>query len=77
MDGLVKNSNYKAFRTPLPQYEKGKSSQENKKNHDAKINYTYANNDNVINILEPIESVLMMRLQDDKDSNHDAPKLIL
>ena len=49
----------------------------NKKNHDAKINYTYANNDNVINMLEPIKSVLMMRPQDDKDSNHDAPELIL
>ena len=48
-----------------------------KKNHDAKINYTYTNIDNVINMLEAIESNFTMRPQVDKDSNHDTPKLII
>ena len=74
---MIKNFNHKAFKTPLPEYEKGEFSQANKKNHDAKINYTYTNNDNVINMLEPTKRVLMMRPQDDKDSIHNAPKLIL
>ena len=77
IDGLVKISNHKVFKTPLPEYEKGESSQVNKKNLDAKINYTYANNDNVINTMKPIENVFMMRPRENEDSNHDAPKLIL
>ena len=76
-DDLVKNSDNKAFKTPLPEYEKGESSRVQKKSHDAKINYTYANSNNVINMLELIESVFTMRLQDEKYSNHDMPKLIL
>ena len=61
IDDLIKKKNYKAFKTPLLKYDKGESSQANKKNHDAKIHYTYATNDNVINMIELVERVLMMR----------------
>ena len=76
-NGLVKKSDHKAFKTPLLEYKKGASSQVNKKNHDAKVNYTYANNENVINMLEPVESVFMMRPIENGDTNHDMPKLVL
>ena len=76
-NGLVKFFDHKAFKTPLLEYEKRESSQAQEKNHDAKINYTYANTNNVINMLEPIESVFMMRSQDDKNSNHDTSNLVL
>ena len=77
IDGLVKNFDNKYFKTHLLEYGKGESIQENKKNHDAKINYTYANNENVINMLEPIKSVFMMRPQGNGDSHHDMPKIVL
>ena len=77
IDGLVKNLDHKAFKTPLPEYEKGESSQANKKNHDAKIHYTYATNDNVINMIELVERVLMMRPQKEEEAKPDVPKLVL
>ena len=52
-----------------------------KKNHNIKINYTYTNIDNVINMLELIESVCMMSPKYDKEPNYDIddknPKVIL
>ena len=75
--GLVKNLDHKAFKTPLPKYDKGESSQANKKNHDAKIHYTYATNDNVINMIEPVERVFMMRPQKEEEAKLDVPKLVL
>ena len=39
-NGLVKNFDHKAFKTPLPDYDKSESSQVDKKNHDVKIHYT-------------------------------------
>lgn len=77
VDSLVKNYDHKAFKTPLPDYKKGESSQANKKNHDAKINYTYTDSENMINMLEPVESVFMMRSQGNNDTNHVMPKLVL
>ena len=47
----MKNFDHKAFKTTLLEYEKGESSREKKKNRDDKINYTYANFDNVIIML--------------------------
>lgn len=49
--GLVKNFDHKYFKQLLPEYEKGESSKVNKKNHDAKINYTYADTKNIINMI--------------------------
>ncbi|WP_044909002.1 hypothetical protein, partial [[Clostridium] innocuum] len=76
-DGLTKNSDHTAFKDPLPKHDKGETSQTHKKNHDAKINYTYPSNTPVINMVEPVESVLMMRSQDDNKVNHGKPKLVL
>ena len=46
-----------------------------KKNHDAKINYTYANTNNLISVLEPIcES---RSRYDDYDISDERPKFIL
>ena len=45
INGLVKNIDHKAFKTPLLKYDKGESFHANKKNHDAKIHYTYATNE--------------------------------
>lgn len=60
-DGLVKNSNHKDFKQPLPEYEKGETSKANKKGNDTKVSYAYTNTDNVINMIEPIsESIYMM-----------------
>ena len=50
-NGLAKNFDHKVFKTPLLDYDKGESSQADKKNHDAKIHYTYATNDNAINMV--------------------------
>lgn len=47
------NSNKKTFKDPLPTYEQGDSS---KSKGGAKINYTYTNNDNIINMLESSQS---------------------
>ena len=63
--------NHKAFKTPLPEYEKEESPQVHKKNHDAKINYTYANIYNVINMLELIKSIYTMGPKYDKEPNYD------
>ena len=60
-NGLVKNFDHKAFETPLLDYDKGESSQADKKNHDAKIHYTYATNDNVIDMIKLVERVLIMK----------------
>ena len=76
-DGLVKNSNHEAFKTPLPDYDKGESSQANKKNHDAKIYYTYAMNDNVINMVKPVERVIMMRPWREEEAKPHVPKIVL
>ena len=83
MDGLIKNSDHKAFKEPLPKYNQGESLKTNTnlgtKNHDAKINYTYANTDNLIAMLEPIcESVNMTRPRyDDYGTSDERPKFIL
>ena len=77
IDGLVKNSDHKSFKTPLPNYEKGDSSQADKKNHDAKIHYTYATNDNVINMVELVERVFMMRPQREEEAKPNVPKIVL
>ena len=81
-DGLVKNSDHKAFKQPLPEYEKGESSKAAaKKNHDAKISYAYANTDNVIGMLEPVEYICMASSNNDNWLNYDAederPKVVL
>ena len=67
MDGLIKILDYKALKEPLPKNTQGESSNTNtniwKKNHDAKINYTYTNANNLLFVLEPInESVNMMTM---------------
>ena len=77
MDGLVKNLDHKAFKTPLSKYDKGESSQTRKNNHDVKIDYTYATNNNVINMIELVESMLMMKPQRDEEAKRDVPNLIL
>ena len=48
-----------------------------KKNHDAKIHYTYATNDNVIKMIKLVERELMRRPQRDEEAKHDVPKLVL
>ena len=51
----------------------GETSNNNKKNHDAKINYAYANIDNVINMIKPIsESVHMMGLNFSEEQSYDT-----
>ena len=52
MDGHNKNIDHKAFKEPFPSYDKGESSKSKPNN---KVNYTYSNNDNVINMVEPID----------------------
>ncbi len=73
-DGPVKKLDHKAFKQPLQEYEKVQSSKIHEKNHDEKINYTYANIDNVINMIEPIEYLCMMGPNSDKESNYDTNK---
>ena len=53
MDGLNTNVNHIAFKEPLPKYEKGEASQP--KNGKAVINQTYANAENVANMLEVVK----------------------
>ncbi len=73
IDGLVKNTDHKAFQKPLPKYEKGETSRvAAKKNHDAKISYAYADTDNVISMLEPIEYVCMTSSNNENWPNYDA-----
>ena len=71
-DGLTKNYDHQTFKQPLPNYQKGESSQAQKKNHDAKINYTYAYMDNVINMLEPIEYVYILGPKFDWGFNYNT-----
>ena len=52
MDGHNKNADHKAFKEPFPTYEKGESS---KAQTHHKVSYTYSNNDNVINMVEPVD----------------------
>ena len=51
VDGHNKNADHKAFKEPFPTYDKGESSK-SKPYH--KVNYTYSNDDNVINMVEPV-----------------------
>lgn len=60
MGGLFKRIDHKAFKQPLPEYEKGKFSKIHKNNHHAKINYTYTNTNNFIHMIVPIEYLCMM-----------------
>ena len=76
-NGLVENSNHKAFKTSLPDYDKGESSQVDKKNHGAKIYYTYTTNDNVINMVKPVEILFMMRPQREEEAKPNVPKIVL
>ena len=76
-NGLVKNSNHKAFKTPLHNYDKCESSQADKKNHSAKIHYNYATNDNVTNMVKPVERVFMMRPQREEEAKPNVPKIML
>ena len=46
--GHNKNSDHQPFKEPFPPYDKGESS---KSKNNAKINYTYTNDDNVINMV--------------------------
>ena len=52
MDEHNKNIDHKAFKEPLSSYDKGECSKS--KSHN-KVNYTYSNDDNVINMVEPID----------------------
>ena len=72
IDGLINNSDHKAFKQPLPEYKKGETSKAAKKNHDAKIIYAYTDIDNVIGMLDPIESLCMTSPNDDNQPNYDA-----
>ena len=49
VDGHNKNSDHKAFKEPFPTYDKGESS---KSKPHQKVNYTYSNDDNVINMVQ-------------------------
>lgn len=51
VDGHHKKSDHKAFKESFPPYEKGESSKPKPNN---KVNYTYSNDDNVINMVEPV-----------------------
>lgn len=58
VDGFMINKDHMVFTKPPHEYEKGETSK--KKNEDAKINYTYTDNDNVTHMLQPIEEILHM-----------------
>jgi hypothetical protein len=51
VDGHHKNSDHKAFKEPFPPYKKGETSKPKPNN---KVNYTYSNYDNIINMVEPM-----------------------
>ena len=76
-DGLTKNVDHKAFKQPLPKYDKGETSKANKKNHNAKISYAYADIDNVIGMLEPIEYLCMESPSDKNQCMEEQPKVVL
>ena len=46
------NADHKDFKEPFPTYDKGESS---KTQTHHKVNYTYSNDDNVINMIEPMD----------------------
>lgn len=52
MDGHINNSNHKDFKESLPHYEKGENSKQ--KSHN-KVNYTYTNDDDVINMAKLVD----------------------
>lgn len=52
VDSHNKNLDHQAFKDPFPPHEKGESS--NAKNTNAKVNYTYTNDENVIGMIEPV-----------------------
>ena len=52
VDGHHKNSDHKAFKEPFPPYEKGETSKTKPNN---KIKYAYPKDDNVINMVEPMD----------------------
>lgn len=52
VDGHHKNLDHKAFKEPFPPYEKGETSKTKPNN---KINYAYPKDDNVINMVEPVD----------------------
>ena len=52
VDGRNENINHKAFKEPFSSYEKGESSKWKPNN---KVNYTYSNDENVINMVEPMD----------------------
>lgn len=70
-DGLVKNYDHKAFKKPLPEYEKGEASNVHKKSN-AKINHTYTNTDNIINMFEPIGNICLLGPKFDEGPNYDT-----
>ena len=52
VDRHHKNSDHKAFKEPFPPYKKGETSKTKPNN---KINYAYTKDDNVINMIEPVD----------------------
>ena len=48
-----KNLDHQMFNDPFHPHEKGDSSKD--KNAHTKVNYTYTTNDNVINMVEPVD----------------------
>ena len=67
----------KLLSNPLPKYDKGETSKENKKNHDAKISYAYADTDNVIAMLEPVEYLCMASPSNNNQCIEERPKVVL
>ncbi len=51
VDGLNNNANHKAFKKPFPKYEKEKGETSKPKYAKAKVNYTYIDANNTINML--------------------------
>lgn len=52
VDGHNKNIDHKDFKEPFPSYEKGEKSKQKPHN---KVNYTYSNDDDVINMVELVD----------------------
>lgn len=72
VDGFMKNKDHTNFKKPLPKCEKGEIFKKN--NGDAKVKYTYIDNENLIHMLEPIDkSIHVIRPRDNK---HDSNLLI-
>lgn len=72
------NVDHKAFKDPLPSYEQGDSS---KSKRGAKVNYTYTNNDNVINMIESSQyaycNVILIKDKQNKTQTHAQKKVTL